>query len=58
MSQLKKEEKDKLEFKEPSLVLLQMILKKLEMPPLKLKKHKSNKLKEKLKRENKKLIIN
>lgn len=58
MSQLKKEEKDKLEFKEPSLVLLQMILKKLEMPPLKLKKPKSNKLKEKLKRENKKQIIN
>jgi hypothetical protein len=31
-----------------------MILKKLEKPPLKLKKHKSNNIKEKLKRENKK----
>ena len=58
MSQLKKEEKDKLEFKELLSVLHQMILKKLEMPPLKLKKPKSNKLKEKLKRENKKQIIN
>ena len=54
MNQLKKEEKDKLEFKELLLVSLWMILKRLDMLLKKLKKLKFNKLKEKSKKENKK----
>ena len=57
MNQLKKEEKDKLEFKELLLVSLWMILKRLDMLLKKLKKLKFNKLKEKSKKENKKYFL-
>ena len=58
MNQLKKEEKDKLEYKELLLVLLWMILKRQDMLQKKLKKLKFNKPKEKSKKENKKYIRN